>query len=251
MERKGFEFSITKEGKPLIEGRGKLNSITIIMGRYWKTTFLRYLFALLTNDRELAICTSQVLSPGGFARLKVGDALLECRRAENGSVSCNVEGGMREEAYLLYEGFLFTLRYGFAPPLSHGVVNTTVRLLRHVGGLQWGGPSSTILAKALERMLQLDAWLLIDGLLDGMHPDDVFRIVGLASSAKARLIVTTHSPWVRRAFKCHRAVAEAQGMPAADKPAAAYEFVDGAVREIDTASEAYGQAFGRLYEVCK
>jgi hypothetical protein len=38
-------------------------------------------------------------------------------------------------------------------------------------------------------------------------------------------------------------------MPAADRSVEAYEFVDGTVREIDLASETYGRAFGRLYEV--
>jgi hypothetical protein len=92
--------------------------------------------------------------------------------------------------------------------------------------------------------------LLVDGLLDSMHPDAVFRLAGLASSAKARLVVAAHSPWIRRAFRCHRSVAEAQGMPAADKPVTAYEFVDGTVKEVGPASETYGRAYGRLYEAC-
>ena len=245
-----FEFSIRQGGKPLLEGGGVLGGITVVMGRYWKSTFLRYLFALLTNDYELAIRTSQILSPGGFARLRVGNALLECRRTEMGA-DCNITKRTKEEAYLLYEGFLLTLKYGYAPPLSLNVTNAAVRLLRYVGGLKWSGPSSVLLAEALEKALQLDAWLLVDGLLDGMHPDDVFRLAGLASSAGARLVVATHSPWVRRALRCHSAMAEAQGMPAADKLVTAYEFVDGTVKEIDLASEDYGKAFGKLYENCR
>jgi hypothetical protein len=40
-------------------------------------------------------------------------------------------------------------------------------------------------------------------------------------------------------------------MPAADRSVEAYEFVEGAVRGIDLASETYGRAFGKLYEVCE
>jgi hypothetical protein len=245
----GFEFSVTHGGRPLIEGGGVLGGTTIIMGRYWKSTFLRYLFALLARDQELAIYTSeQVLSPGGLARLKVGDALLECGMAEeDGDVGCSISYRMKKEAYLLYEGFILTLRYGFAPPGSAGAA---ARLLQLVGDARQGGSSSDLLARVLERAMKLDAWLLIDGLLDSMHPDAVFRLAGLASSAKARLVVATHSPWIRRAFRCHRHAAEAQGMPAADKPVTAYEFVDGTVKEVGPASEAYGRAFGKLYEAC-
>jgi len=39
-------------------------------------------------------------------------------------------------------------------------------------------------------------------------------------------------------------------MPAADKLVTAYEFVDGAVKEVGPASETYGRAYGRLYETC-
>ena len=245
-----FEFSITQGDRPLLEGGGMLGGVTVIMGRYWKSTFLSYLFALLTRDLELAVATSErVLNPGGLARLRVGDALLECGRAEeDGDAGCSITYRMKEEAYLLYEGFPLTLRYGLVPPLSPGVANATAQLLQLVGDEQH--PSSVLLARALEKAMRRDAWLLIDGLLDSMHPNDVFRLAGLASSARARLVVATHSPWVRRAFKCHRRAAEAQGMPASDKSVTAYEFADGTVREVDLASETYGKAFGRLYEVC-
>jgi hypothetical protein len=160
---------------------------------------------------------------------------------------------LKEETYLLYEGFLLTLRYGFTPPESPGVAGATARLLqlarllRRVGDARLGGPSSDLLAKALERGMQQDAWLLIDGLLDSVYPDVVFWLAGLASAAKVRLVVATHSPWIRKAFQCHRCVAEA---PVADKPVTAYEFVEGEIRKVGPAPEAYGKAFGRLYEIC-
>jgi hypothetical protein len=81
-------------------------------------------------------------------------------------------------------------------------------------------------------------------------PDAVLRLAGLASVAKARLVVVTHSPWIRRAFRCHRRIAEALGMPASAKTVTAYEFADGAVRRVGPASETYGRAYGRLYEIC-
>jgi hypothetical protein len=76
-------------------------------------------------DYELAVRTSErVLSPGGFARLRVGDALLECGMAEeDGAVGCSITYCLREEAYLLYDGFLLTLRHGFASPESAGIAS--------------------------------------------------------------------------------------------------------------------------------
>ena len=154
-----FEFSVRRRDEPLFEGNGELCSITIIMGRYWKSTFLRYLFALFSMDYELAVRTSErVLSPGGLARLRVGNAVLECGMAEeDGDVGCNITYRLKEEVYLLYEGFLLTLRYGFTLPESPGVIGVAARLLqlarllRPVGDARLGGPSSDLLAEALER----------------------------------------------------------------------------------------------------
>jgi hypothetical protein len=247
-----FEFSVKQGGRPLIEGRGELGGVTIIMGRYWKSTFLRYLFALLSMDYELAVYTSErVLSPGGFVRLRVGDSVLECGMAEeDGDVGCSITYRLKEEAYLLYEGFFLTLRHGFVPPESVGVINAATRLLRLVGDLRPNSSSSDLLARVLERVMQRDAWLLVDGLLDSMHPETVLRLVGLTSAARARLVVATHSPWVRRVFRCHRRVAKALGMPEADKTTTAYEFTDGTVKKVGPTSETYGRTFGRLYEIC-
>jgi ABC-type uncharacterized transport system YnjBCD ATPase subunit len=76
-----FEVSIRLNAeKPLLEGSGTLGDITIIMGRprTGKSLFLRYLFALLSEDYELAMRTSeQILDNGGWARLKVGNILAQ------------------------------------------------------------------------------------------------------------------------------------------------------------------------------
>jgi hypothetical protein len=278
-----FEVSIRPSAeKPLLEGSGTLGDITVIMGRprTGKSLFLRYLFALLSEDYELAMHTSeQILDNGGWARLKVGNISLSCSKSDQGEVGCNITPHLREEAYLFYEGVLFTLKYRLMSPESPKIANAMARLLERIAEYRWGrwrydilylhsdkkfyervngrqidlafASAAVVTVGVLERAFLLDAWLLLDGTLDELFPEEVFYLAGRASSARARLVVATHSPWVRRVFRCHRSVAEAQGMPVADKSVMAYEFVDGTVREIDLASETYGKAFGRLYEVCE
>jgi hypothetical protein len=135
-----------------------MSSVTIVMGRCWKSTFLSYLFAL-SMDYEQAIYTSErVLSPGGFVRLRIGGAFLECGMAEeDGDVGCSITYRLKEEAYLLYEGFLLTLRHGFVPPASAGIAGAAARLLQLVGSPRPGGPPSGLLAEVLERAMQRDA----------------------------------------------------------------------------------------------
>jgi len=278
-----FEVSIRPSAeKPLLEGSGTLGDITVIMGRprAGKSLFLRYLFALFSEDYELAMRTSeQILDNGGWAKLRVGSILLSCSKSDEGEVGCNITPHPREEAYLFYEGVLFTLKYRLISPESAEVANAMVRLLERIARYREGrwryditpshrdkrfyervdgrqidlafASAAVVTVGVLERAFLLDAWLLLDGILDELFPEEVFHLASRASSARARLVVATHSPWVRRAFRCHRNVAEAQGMPAADRSVETYEFVDGAVRGIDLASETYGRAFGRLYEVCE
>ena len=278
-----FEVSIRPTAeKPLLEGSDTLGDVTIIMGRprTGKSLFLRYLFALFSEDYELAMRTSeQILDNGGWAKLRVGNISLSCSKSNEGEVGCNITPHPREEAYLFYEGVLFTLKYRLISPESAEVANAMARLLERIARYREGrwrydiAPShrdkrfyervdgrqidlafasaAVVTVGVLERAFLLDAWLLLDGTLDELFPEEVFHLAGCASSARARLVVATHSPWVRRAFRCHRSVAEAQDMPAADRSVEAYEFVDGAVRRIDLATETYGRAFGRLYEVCE
>jgi hypothetical protein len=277
-----FEVSIRPSAeKPLLEGSGTLGDVTVIMGRprTGKSLFLRYLFALLSEDYELAMRTSeQILDNGGWARLRVGDILLSCSKSDEGEVGCDITPHQREEAYLFYEGVLFTLKYRLMSPESSEIANAIARLLERIAKYREGrwrydityshsdkkfyervdgrqidlafASAAVVTVGVLERAFLLDAWLLLDGTLDELFPEEVFHLAGRASSARARLVVATHSPWVRRVFRCHRTVAEAQGMPAEDRSVAAYEFVDRAVREIDLASETYGRAFGKLYEAC-
>jgi hypothetical protein len=85
-----FEVGIRPSAeKPLLEGSGTLGDVTVIMGRprTGKSLFLRYLFALLSEDYELAIRASeQILDNGGWARLRVGDILLSCSKSDEGEV---------------------------------------------------------------------------------------------------------------------------------------------------------------------
>jgi hypothetical protein len=278
-----FEVSIRPRAeKPLLEGSGRLGDVTVIMGRprSGKSLFLRYLFALISEDYELAMRTSeQILDDGGWAKLRVGNILLDCSKSDGDEVWCNITPHLREEAYLFYEGVLFTLKYRLISPESAEVANAMARLLERIARYREGrwryditpsnrdkrfyervdgrqidlafASAAVVTVGVLERAFLLDAWLLLDGTLDELFPEEVFHLAGRASSARARLVVATHSPWVRRVFRCHRSVAEAQGMPAADRSVETYEFVDGAVREIDLASETYGRAFRKLYEVCE
>jgi len=278
-----FEVSIRPTAeKPLLEGSGTLGDVTVIMGRprTGKSLFLRYLFALFSEDYELAMRTSeQILDNGGWAKLRVGNILLSCSKSDGGEVGCDITPHQREEAYLFYEGVVFTLKYRLLSPESAEMANAMVRLLERIARHREGrwryditpshrdkrfyervdgrlidltfASAAVVTIGVLERAFLLDAWLLLDGTLDELFPEEAFHLAGRASSARARLVVATHSPWVRRAFRCHRNVAEAQVMPAADRSVVAYEFVDGAVRGIYLASETYGRAFGRLYEVCE
>ena len=265
--------------KPLLRGTGQLGSINIIMGRprSGKSLFLRYLFALFTKDRELALHVSEgILKEGGWVKLRVGDDLLECSKSqEDGGLACVVKKSAKDEAYLLYEGVLFTLKYRREIPYPK-VADALARMLERIAKFKGGryhiefrddgrwyervdgrlvdfslASSAVVTVGVLERAFQLEAWLLLDGTLDDLFPGEVFYLAGLASTASARLVVATHSPWVRRVFSCHRGVARAQGMPAGDKLVKTYEFVDGEVREIELASETYGKEFERLYVACE
>lgn len=278
-----FEVSIRPSAeKPLLEGSGELADITIVMGRprSGKSLFLRYLFALLRGDHELAMRTSEeILEDGGWAKLRVGNISLECSKSQEDGESECITPRQREEAYLFYEGVLLTLKYRLTSPESSEIANAMTRLFERVAKYREGkwrydvvysysdrrwyeridgklidfafASAAVVTVGVLERAFMLDAWLLLDGTLDELFPAEVLYLAGRASSARARLVVATHSPWVRRAFRCHRGVAKSQGMPVGDRSVAAYEFAEGAVREIDLASETYGRAFGRLYAVCE
>jgi hypothetical protein len=137
-----FEVSIRPTAeKPLLEGSGTLGDVTIIMGRprTGKSLFLRYLFALFSEDYELAMRTSeQILDDGGWAKLRVGNILLSCSKSDGGEVGCDITPHPREEAYLFYEGVVFTLKYRLMSPESAEVTNAMARLLERIARYREG-----------------------------------------------------------------------------------------------------------------
>jgi len=60
------------------------------------------------------------------------------------------------------------------------------QLLQLAGKPRPDASSSDLLAEVLEKAMQRNAWLLINGLLDSMHPDAILRLVGLTSATRAR-----------------------------------------------------------------
>ena len=275
-----FYFSVVPTAeKPLLEGSGTLGGVTIIMGRpgTGKSLFLRYLFALLTEDYELAMRTSeQVLDNGGWAKLRVGNILLDCSKSDEGEAGCSITPHPREEAYLFYEGVLFTLKHRLMSPESAEVANV-VKLLERLARYKEGrwrydisysdsykklyervdgrlidlafASAAVVTVGVLERALRLDAWLLLDGTLDYLFPEEVLYLAGVAASGSARIVVATHSPWVLDAFRFNGAVAEHLHMPVMQRSVRAYEFT-GEVEEIGSAAKTHGDVFEKLYVLC-
>jgi hypothetical protein len=278
-----FYFSIRpRPEEGFLEGSGDLGDITIIMGRprSGKSLFLRYLFSLFAKDRELAeFVSSEILEPGGRVRLEVGDNSLDCSKPteDEETATCIINTIRGEKAYLFYEGWLFTAKYGrellrlrkvadVMRELLEKIAETRgrfrydIRYRRHT--MEWiervdgqelrfdVSSSAVVTVGILERALQLDAWLLLDGTLDDLFPDEVLYLAGVAASSNARIVVATHSPWVLDAFRCSRIVARHLGMPAGQKSVKSYDFTGGVITEIGLSAKTYGNVFERLYVLC-
>jgi predicted ATPase len=279
-----FYFSIRpRPEKRFLEGSGDLSDITIIMGRprSGKSLFLRYLFSLFVKDRELAqFVSSEILEPGGRVTLKIGDNALDCSKPEEEDetiATCYIDMVGGEKAYLFYEGWLFTAKYGrellrfqkIADAMRElfdkvsemkGKYRYDIQYKRETMGwieradgqeLRFDVSSSAVVTVGiLERALQLDAWLLLDGTLDDLFPEEVLYLAGVAASSNARIVVATHSPWVLDAFRCSRAVAEHLHMPVMQKSVKAYDFTEGMITEIGLSAKTYGDVFEKLYVLC-
>jgi predicted ATPase len=279
-----FYFSIRpRPEKRLLEGSGDLSDITIIMGRprSGKSLFLRYLFSLFVKDRELAqFVSSEILEPGGRVTLKIGDNALDCSKPakeDETIATCYIDMVGGEKAYLFYEGWLFTAKYGrellrfqkIADAMRElldkvsemkGKYRYDIRYKRETMGwiervdgqeLRFDVSSSAVVTVGiLERALQLDAWLLLDGTLDDLFPEEVLYLAGVAASSNARIVVATHSPWVLDAFRCSRTVAEHLHMPVMQKSVKAYDFTEGMITEIGLSAKTYGDVFEKLYVLC-
>jgi hypothetical protein len=279
-----FYFSIRpRPEKRLLEGSGDLGDITIIMGRprSGKSLFLRYLFSLFVKDRELAqFVSSEILEPGGRVALKIGDNALDCSKPakeDETIATCYIDMVGGGKAYLFYEGWLFTAKYGrellrfqkIADAMrelfdkvseTRGRYRYDIRYKRETMGwiervdgqeLRFDVSSSAVVTVGiLERALQLDAWLLLDGTLDDLFPEEVLYLAGVAASSNARIVVATHSPWVLDAFRCSRTVAEHLHMPVMQKSVKAYDFTEGMITEIGLSAKTYGDVFEKLYVLC-
>ena len=279
-----FYFSIRpRPEKRFLEGSGDLSDITIIMGRprSGKSLFLRYLFSLFVKDRELAqSVSSEILEPGGRVTLKIGDNALDCSKPakeDETIATCYIDMVGGEKAYLFYEGWLFTAKYGrellrfqkIADAMRElfdkvsemkGKYRYDIRYKRETMGwiervdgqeLRFDVSSSAVVTVGiLERALQLDAWLLLDGTLDDLFPEEVLYLAGVAASSNARIVVATHSPWVLDAFRCSRTVAEHLHMPVMQKSVKAYDFTEGMITEIGLSAKTYGDVFEKLYVLC-
>lgn len=279
-----FYFSIRPRlEKRFLEGSGDLSGITIIMGRprSGKSLFLRYLFSLFVKDRELAqFVSSEILEPGGRVTLKIGDNALDCSKPakeDETIATCYIDMVGGEKAYLFYEGWLFTAKYGrellrfqkIADAMRElfdkvsemkGKYRYDIRYKRETMGwiervdgqeLRFDVSSSAVVTVGiLERALQLDAWLLLDGTLDDLFPEEVLYLAGVAASSNARIVVATHSPWVLDAFRCSRTVAEHLHMPVMQKSVKAYDFTEGEIKEIGLSAKTYGDVFEKLYVLC-
>jgi|ECHnycMinimDraft_1075156.scaffolds.fasta_scaffold01964_2 predicted ATPase len=277
-----FYFSIRpRPEKRFLEGSGDLGDITIIMGRprSGKSLFLRYLFSLFVKDRELAqFVSSEILEPGGRVTLKIGDNTLDCSKpTEDETAICAIDTISGEKAYLFYEGWLFTAKYGREllrfPKIADAMRELfdkvsemrgryrydiryrrdTMEWIERVDGqeLRFDVSSSAVVTVGvLERALQLDAWLLLDGTLDDLFPEEVLYLAGVAASSNARIVVATHSPWVLDALRCSRIVAEHLRMPVMQKSVKAYDFTEGMITEIGLSAKTYGDVFEKLYVLC-
>jgi len=279
-----FYFSIRPRlEKRFLEGSGDLSGITIIMGRprSGKSLFLRYLFSLFVKDRELAqFVSSEILEPGGRVTLKIGDNTLDCSKPakeDETIATCYIDMVGGEKAYLFYEGWLFTAKYGRELLRFQKIADAmrelfdkvsemkgkyrydiryrrwTMRWIERVDGreLRFDVSSSAVVTVGiLERALQLDAWLLLDGTLDDLFPEEVLYLAGVAASSNARIVVATHSPWVLDAFRCSRTVAKHLHMPVMQKSVKAYDFTEGIITEIGLSAKTYGDVFEKLYVLC-
>jgi hypothetical protein len=281
-----MNFHISIRPRPeerLLEGSGDLGNITIIMGRprSGKSLFLRYLFSLLVRDRELAeYVSSKILGPGGYVSLRVGDSALNCSKPEGengGTATCTISTVRGERAYLFYEGWLFTAKYGRELLRFKRVADAMRELFERVAEtrgrfrydirykwetMEWVetrdgrelsfdvSSSAVVAVGILERALQLDAWLLLDGTLDDLFPEEVMYLAGVAASGSARVVIATHSPWVLDAFRCSGIVAEHFRMPVVRKSVRSYDFSGGAITPIDLSAKTYGDVFERLYVLC-
>ncbi|RFA93081.1 ATP-binding protein [Pyrobaculum aerophilum] len=283
-----FKIEIRPSKNIWLKGEGELGDKTVVMGapRSGKTTFLKLLYSLLTPFEnefiEIAKDTARhILEEDGQIKLRVGRYELSCSySAEDGELGCVRDGeSWPRHVYLLYEGFELTLKSGLAPPLFQNMVARMDKftegqrtlpefrytIFRRDG--RWyekfekmrdiplsNASNAVALVGYLERLSQLkDGWILIDGLLDGLYPEDALYIAARLLESKATVVVTTHSPWVKDLFLCGGATMEIAGIKVPQPEVAAYEIRKGEENEgvfEKIRFSSYGDIYDKLYVKC-
>jgi predicted ATPase len=277
-----FKVEIRTDGESVwLAGEGRLADKTVLMGapRSGKSTFLKLLYSLLVEyeDESRMIAkdvASHVLESGGLIDLVVEGMRLRCSTGlEDIEPTCSRDGGSRSEpAYLFYEGFELSIREGLKPQLYQNmmarldafVAEQKIRgryaILRSEG--RWyeifenrriplsNSSNAVAVVGYLERAARLErGWLLIDGVLDQLYPEDALYAAARLLTSRAKVVVTTHSPWVKDLFLCYPSTLRLAGLEAAQKiDVTAYEVVKGSFTRIDFSS--YGDIYSKLYEGC-
>jgi energy-coupling factor transporter ATP-binding protein EcfA2 len=281
---KKFRVEIRPDGEHIwLTGEGRLVDKTVLMGppRSGKTTFLHLLFSLLTPDSEESIdvaysIADHLLEPGGFFELEVGGFHMACRKTsgEEANVVCSRDGGPRTgDVFIFYEGVELTLKQPravnpmfmkmlqrFDSLLSKAKGRFRYGLVRREDGkwyevfgaklLPMGYASNAVAVVGfLERLAEVfDGWILLDGTLDGLHPEESLYAAARLLASGARVVVSTHSPWVKDLFLCARATLRLAGLKPRRVGVAVYEIVGGEFKRIDFSD--YGAVYSKLYEAC-
>ncbi|MGC8584484.1 MAG: hypothetical protein ACP5MH_12275, partial [Thermoproteus sp.] len=208
-------------GDAWFRGEGRIGNKTVVMGppRSGKTTFLHLLFSLLTPDSEESVdiaysLADSMLEPGGFFELEVGKFHMACRKTggEEATVICSRDEGPRVgDVFIFYEGIELTLKQLRAvnPMFMKMLQRMETHLSRAKGRFRYGlvrredgkwyellgakllpmGFASNAVAVVgfLERLAEVfDGWILLDGTLDGLHPEESLYAVARLLASKAR-----------------------------------------------------------------
>ncbi|WP_148682721.1 hypothetical protein [Pyrobaculum ferrireducens] len=270
-------------GDVWFRGRGWLGDKTVLMGppRSGKTAFLCLLFSLLTPDGEESVdvahsVADSLLEPGGFFELGVGGFHMACHKTEGGeaSVICSRDGRPRTgDVLIFYEGVELTLKQPRAVnPMFMKMLQRMERyvdrargrfryaLVRREDGKWYEivGIKPLMLEHAsravavvgfLERLAEVfDGWILLDGTLDGLHPEESLYAAARLLASRARVVVSTHSPWVKDLFLCATATLRLAGLEPRRVGVAVYEIVGGEFKRVDFSD--YGTVYSKLYEAC-
>ncbi len=279
-----FRVEFRPDGRNVwFRGAGRIGSKTVLMGppRSGKTTFLHLLFSLLTPDGEESkdvaySIADHILVPGGFFELEVGGFHMSCRKTsgEEANVICSRDREPRTgDVFIFYEGVELTLKQPRAVNpmfmkmlqrldslLSRARGHFRYALVRREDG-KWyeivgikplaleHASRAVAVVGFLERLAEVfDGWILLDGTLDGLHPEESLYAAARLLASGARVVVSTHSPWVKDLFLCAPATLRLAGLKPRRVSVVVYEIVGGEFKRIDFSD--YGAVYSKLYEAC-